>query len=304
MFGFWTLWRILSIRDSCMVLRSWLWEVEDFDQEGRCLLLDFGPLALFNVYAPVVKSPEDEARKRQFLELLRKRVEEMQSAGKRVILCGDFNLIWRQKDSHGLFLKVADNCVCGNAKWSLGERNLNLFKSASDTWIRLSEAQKVLQSEVVLRVDEARSTLLGRLERGCALLRIATETTKKDETALWTPEADTDPLKILEGQVWTFIELGFKEWLMIMIHHVTFVEQTLLCQFYDLPVRLAHFQWPGALLLGGLDGTQRVRLHFGVSASELATHGQTWHFAMLNQKRGKYRQFHRNEFFKLNHHGT
>jgi exonuclease III len=92
-------------------------QVDDFDREGRCLMLDLGSLVVFNVYVPHLKKPEESTRKLQFLNLLQKRVERVQSEGKMAIVCGDLNLTWRKADVHvnSLYVQVVENCIAGNS---------------------------------------------------------------------------------------------------------------------------------------------------------------------------------------------
>eukprot|EP00434_Breviolum_minutum_P024624 symbB.v1.2.021745.t1/scaffold1898.1/size110132/2 len=129
-------------------------EVEDLDQEGRCLMVELvSGLVIFNVYAPFVKNEttettearenrenlktpestesieENEHRRREsaklkFLQLLQRRVEKTQREGKMAIVCGDLNLTWRTADVHenGLYVKVIENCIAGNPAWSLSAK--------------------------------------------------------------------------------------------------------------------------------------------------------------------------------------
>jgi len=126
-------------------------EVEDLDQEGRCLMVELvSGLVIFNVYAPFVKNEatektetgenlktpestesieENEHRRREsaklkFLQLLQQRVEKTQREGKMAIVCGDLNLTWRTADVHenGLYVKVIENCIAGNPAWSLSAK--------------------------------------------------------------------------------------------------------------------------------------------------------------------------------------
>lgn len=204
-----------------------VFKVDDFDQEGRCLLVDWGSLALFNVYVPVLKGPEDQPRKLKFLELLRHKVEEMQSAGKMVIVCGDFNLTWRPKDFHGLYVKVVEDCVCGKTEWRLngGPNRSALLTRGQDSWIRLGEAQKALQSELLVSAASA-ELRAARPPDGAELLRVVDAASG---ATLWMKGGGAStPLEIVQG----------------------------------------------------LDGAQQIRLQFGVPASDLAAHGQTYHSVM------------------------
>lgn len=146
----------------------------DLDQEGRCLMIDLGSVVIFNVYAPFVNPNPDEsaiARKLTFLQLLQKRVESVQAKGKMVILCGDLNLTWRNVDVHenSLCLKLSDKennlCIAGNPDWLVEPKPLevrarhNAGREVSANWLRVGEAVKCLQSDLVLSFEEAQDAL-------------------------------------------------------------------------------------------------------------------------------------------------
>ncbi len=66
--------------------------VEEFDQEGRTLIAEFGDIVLFNIYFPNGKgSPERLEFKMGFYEAFQKRAMEEVKKGKKVIMCGDVN---------------------------------------------------------------------------------------------------------------------------------------------------------------------------------------------------------------------
>lgn len=143
-------------------------EVDDFDREGRCLMLDLGSLVVFNVYVPHLKKPEESTRKLQFLNLLQKRVERVQSEGKMAIVCGDLNLTWRKADVHvnSLYVHVVENCIAGNSDWFVDPKGLESLANVAPKqstwsgggckdWIRIGDAVKCLQSNLVLPFAEA-----------------------------------------------------------------------------------------------------------------------------------------------------
>ena len=72
--------------------------MKELDAEGRCVLVDFGAFVLFNLYVPAVTSSdaqEAEARaefKRDFLDAAAIRWSALRAAGRRVLLCGDWNV--------------------------------------------------------------------------------------------------------------------------------------------------------------------------------------------------------------------
>jgi len=66
--------------------------VKEFDQEGRCIVAEFGDLVLFNIYFPNGKgSPERLKFKMGYYEAFQKRALAEVKKGKRVLMCGDVN---------------------------------------------------------------------------------------------------------------------------------------------------------------------------------------------------------------------
>jgi len=73
--------------------------VKSFDDEGRVLLTEFRGFVLINAYFP--NSQRDHARlpyKLRFLRTLAKTMNELQASGKRVVVCGDYNIAHREVD--------------------------------------------------------------------------------------------------------------------------------------------------------------------------------------------------------------
>lgn len=249
-------------------------EVDDFDREGRCLMLDLGSLVVFNVYAPHLKKPEENPRKLQFLELLHKRVERVQSEGKLAIVCGDLNLTWRKADVHvnSLHVKVAENCIAGNSDWFVDSKDLATVAHATpkqstsssgecEEWIRIGDALKYLQSSLVLPLHEAMEmtkAMPHHRHRGFRLVRLALQGPvrpggPKAET-LRTPVGPVDPVALAPAiqshQIWS----------------------------------LTSSQTPRQSLedLEGLVSTKeptrtQILLQFGVTAEELTPYGHTPH---------------------------
>lgn len=76
-------------------------EIDHFDDEGRVLRADFGSLSVVSVYVPT--GSQGEARqhyKLAFLEALLEYMHSLVSAGKNVVLAGDFNISHRSIDLH------------------------------------------------------------------------------------------------------------------------------------------------------------------------------------------------------------
>jgi exodeoxyribonuclease-3 len=70
-----------------------------FDVEGRVLTADFGDFTLMNIYYPNGKaSPERLQYKMDFYESFLKQVNKLKKAGKRLIICGDFNTAHKEID--------------------------------------------------------------------------------------------------------------------------------------------------------------------------------------------------------------
>lgn len=204
---------------------------DEMDKEGRCLLVDLGGLAVFNVYVPTLHSQEDgsvdEARLQQkvkFLHLLQMRIEETRKLGKQVLVCGDLNLTYRTADVAPvrLCLKVDEGRVCGKKEWALPE------DASPGSHISVGAAQKALQAQLTMTAENAKSCLkallhgpegfrvpnhpppdLPLLPPGRVLLamtRIKGSETKVERSSLpklWcrstAVSADDGPLRFLEG---------------------------------------------------------------------------------------------------------
>ncbi len=65
---------------------------QEFDDEGRTLVMEFKDFTLFNVYFPNGKAREERLNfKMGFYEAFQKRVEKEVQEGKKVLICGDVN---------------------------------------------------------------------------------------------------------------------------------------------------------------------------------------------------------------------
>ena len=138
---------------------------DDMDKQGRCLLVDLGALAIFNVYAPNVPTREDGSaeeeslrQKVRFLQLLQERVEETRKLGKQVLICGDLNVTYRLEDAKAtrLPIKVYQGCVHGRKDWALSEEAV-IRCGAEGLFCSVNDAVKALQLEVTMTVEVARS---------------------------------------------------------------------------------------------------------------------------------------------------
>ena len=140
---------------------------DEMDREGRCLLVDLGSLAVFNVYAPRLRLTDDGKateeslqRKVKFLQLLQARIEETRSLGKQVVICGDLNLTYRAVDVNParLCVKVEEGCILGRRAWPLSEKACR--KSPKEgAYLRVAEAIKELQAQVTMTAELARSSV-------------------------------------------------------------------------------------------------------------------------------------------------
>lgn len=77
--------------------------VREFDAEGRYLQMDLelpdGPLSVVSLYLPSGSSSEErQAAKFRFMEDFRPRMSELIGTGRRVIVCGDWNIAHREID--------------------------------------------------------------------------------------------------------------------------------------------------------------------------------------------------------------
>eukprot|EP00439_Symbiodinium_sp_Y106_P024591 s1013_g3.t1 len=203
---------------------------DEMDKEGRCLLVDLGGLAVFNVYVPTPQWQEDGSvdekrlqQKVKFLRLLQMRIEETRGLGKQVLVCGDLNLTYRTADvaPARLCLKVQAGCVCGKKDWALPE------DTTPGSHISVAAAQRALQAQVTMPAENAKSYLkalvhcptgfvvpnhlppdLPLLPPGrvlTAMTRIKGSETKVERSSLpklWcstAASADDAPLRFLEG---------------------------------------------------------------------------------------------------------
>ncbi|CAE7255006.1 unnamed protein product, partial [Symbiodinium sp. CCMP2456] len=135
---------------------------DEIDKEGRCLLVDLGGLAVFNVYVPTLHCSEDgrvdESRLQQkvkFLHLLQMRIEETRKLGKQVLVCGDLNLTYRTADVAPvrLCLKIDEGRVCGKKEWALPE------DATPGPHIPVGAAQKALRAQVTMTAESAKNCL-------------------------------------------------------------------------------------------------------------------------------------------------
>lgn len=71
------------------------------DFEGRVLRLDFGTISLINAYFPSGTSGEErQAYKYQWLDEFFNYLDELRTAGRQLIVCGDYNIAHKEIDIH------------------------------------------------------------------------------------------------------------------------------------------------------------------------------------------------------------
>lgn len=73
--------------------------IDEFDNEGRTLVIDFGSVVLLNVYFPNGKASEERlSYKMRFYTSFLDHILKLTSAGKHVIICGDVNTAHQEID--------------------------------------------------------------------------------------------------------------------------------------------------------------------------------------------------------------
>ena len=73
--------------------------VKEFDAEGRYLEAQFGKLAVVSIYLPSGSAgPHRQASKFRFLKKFFLHLKKLRSAGREVILCGDWNIAHKEID--------------------------------------------------------------------------------------------------------------------------------------------------------------------------------------------------------------
>jgi len=76
--------------------------VEEFDNEGRALICDYGPILLYNTYFPSGTSGEVRQNfKYSFLNQFAAHISQLSAKDrKRLVICGDFNICHKDIDIH------------------------------------------------------------------------------------------------------------------------------------------------------------------------------------------------------------
>ena len=73
--------------------------IEEFDQEGRVLVADYGAFVLLNIYFPNGKaSPDRLAYKMRFYDAFLEYVDRLKALGRKIVVCGDVNTAHREID--------------------------------------------------------------------------------------------------------------------------------------------------------------------------------------------------------------
>lgn len=73
--------------------------IEEFDDEGRYVELDFGDLIVVSVYFPSGTSSDDRQQaKYRFLDAFLEHMEKLKELGREVLLCGDVNIAHKEID--------------------------------------------------------------------------------------------------------------------------------------------------------------------------------------------------------------
>ena len=73
--------------------------VEEFDQEGRTLMMKFQNFTLYNVYFPNGQSKEERLKyKLEFYDEFLKKILKKKEDGEKIVICGDFNTAHHEID--------------------------------------------------------------------------------------------------------------------------------------------------------------------------------------------------------------
>lgn len=71
----------------------------EFDAEGRYVQCDFGKLSVISVYCPSGSSSEERQQaKFRFMEVFLPHLQQLISAGREVVICGDWNIAHKEID--------------------------------------------------------------------------------------------------------------------------------------------------------------------------------------------------------------
>ena len=73
--------------------------IPEFDQEGRYIEAQFGDLSIVSLYLPSGSSGEErQAVKFKFLEAFMPHLVELKKSGRKILVCGDWNIAHTEKD--------------------------------------------------------------------------------------------------------------------------------------------------------------------------------------------------------------
>ena len=73
--------------------------VEEFDQEGRYVEVDFGAFTVISLYLPSGSSGEErQAAKFRFLDAFLPHLQSLRASGREIVLCGDLNIAHKEID--------------------------------------------------------------------------------------------------------------------------------------------------------------------------------------------------------------
>tara|TARA_Y100000814_G_scaffold111692_1_gene79069 strand:+ start:3715 stop:4491 length:777 start_codon:yes stop_codon:yes gene_type:complete len=73
--------------------------IEEFDQEGRTLMMKFQNFTLYNVYFPNGQSKEERLKyKLEFYDEFLKKILKKKEDGEKIVICGDFNTAHHEID--------------------------------------------------------------------------------------------------------------------------------------------------------------------------------------------------------------
>ncbi|MCE5214756.1 MAG: exodeoxyribonuclease III [Methanobacterium sp.] len=73
--------------------------IEEFDQEGRTLIADYGDFVLFNIYFPNGKMSKERLQyKMDFYDAFLEYADKLKEQGKNIVVCGDVNTAHKEID--------------------------------------------------------------------------------------------------------------------------------------------------------------------------------------------------------------
>jgi exodeoxyribonuclease-3 len=74
-------------------------DIDEFDDEGRAIVADYGRFILFNVYFPNGKASKERLQyKLKFYDLFLELIDRLKAEGRKIVICGDVNTAHKEID--------------------------------------------------------------------------------------------------------------------------------------------------------------------------------------------------------------